>query len=107
MRKAKKMNLPTAADYAAHERSFGINEAMRTAGGKKFLVIGRYKIEVETYRDASLTFCVFRDKLGEGASNTPQAYIVDDTGVIAHVSYNGRVWEGHPTKWNSETKEIK
>jgi hypothetical protein len=49
--------------------------------------------QVASYAQASQMFCIARDKAGEGASNTPSPLIVDDAGsVIAHVSYNGRVW---------------
>jgi hypothetical protein len=60
-----------------------------------FLWVGGKTYEVASFAQASQMFCIARDKNGEGASKTPSPLIVDDTGsVIAHVSYNGRVWPG-------------
>ncbi|WP_334401377.1 hypothetical protein [Bradyrhizobium sp. AZCC 2289] len=60
-----------------------------------FLRVGGNAYQVASFAQASQMFCVARDKSGEGASNTPSPLIVDDAGsVIAHVSYNGRVWPG-------------
>lgn len=39
------------------------------------------------------------DRLGLGASQTPSCEILDGETVVAHVSYNGRVWAG--AKWIS------
>jgi hypothetical protein len=60
-----------------------------------FLHVGGKAYQVASYAQASQMFCIARDKNGEGASNTPSPLIVDDAGsVIAHISYNGRVWLG-------------
>jgi hypothetical protein len=60
-----------------------------------FLRVGGKAYQVVSFAQASKMFCIARDRNGEGASNTPSPLIVDDTGsVIAHVSYNGRVWPG-------------
>lgn len=60
-----------------------------------FLRVGGKAYQVVSFAQASQMFCIARDKNGEGASNTPSPLIVDDTGsVIAHISYNGRVWPG-------------
>jgi hypothetical protein len=60
-----------------------------------FLRVGGNSYQVASFAQASQIFCIARDKNGEGASNTPSPLIVDDAGtVIAHVSYNGRVWPG-------------
>jgi hypothetical protein len=60
-----------------------------------FLRVGGKAYEVASFAQASQMFCIARDKNGEGASNTPSPLIVDDSGsVIAHISYNGRVWPG-------------
>jgi hypothetical protein len=60
-----------------------------------FLEIGRKRFQIASYEEASRMFCAVRDKMGEGASRTPSPNIVDERGkVIAHVSYNGRVWAG-------------
>jgi len=60
-----------------------------------FLHVGGKAYRVASFAQASQMFCIARDKNGEGASNTPSPLIVDEAGsVIAHVSYNGRVWPG-------------
>jgi hypothetical protein len=60
-----------------------------------FLQIGRRRYQVATFEQASLMFCAARDKSGNGASRTPSPTIVDERGeVIAHISFNGRVWAG-------------
>jgi hypothetical protein len=60
-----------------------------------FLQVGERRYQVASFEQASQMFCIARDKNGEGASKTPSPLIVDDAGaVIAHVSYNGRVWPG-------------
>jgi hypothetical protein len=60
-----------------------------------FLQVGGKAYQVTSFAQASQMFCTARDKHGEGSSNTPSPLIVDDAGsVIAHVSYNGRVWSG-------------
>jgi hypothetical protein len=60
-----------------------------------FLRVGGNAYQVTSFAQASEMFCLAREKNGEGASNTPSPLIVDDAGsVIAHVSYNGRVWPG-------------
>jgi hypothetical protein len=73
------------------------NERPATANLTKsiFLQVGRKRYAVATFAQASQMFCVARDKMGEGASKTPSPKIVDERGeVIAHFSYNGRVWAG-------------
>lgn len=60
-----------------------------------FLQIGQRRYSVASFEQASQMFERARDACGEGASKTPTPLIVDETGaVIAHLSYNGRVWPG-------------
>lgn len=60
-----------------------------------FLQIDRTRYSVASFEQASLMFCKARDVSGKGASETPSPVIVDEIGnVIAHISYNGRVWAG-------------
>jgi hypothetical protein len=60
-----------------------------------FLELGRKRFQIASFEEASRMFCLAREKMGEGASRTPSPHIVDERGeVIAHVSYNGRVWTG-------------
>ena len=68
---------------------------MTTPTKTMVLQVGEHRYQVATFAQASRMFCIARDKNGEGASNTPSPKIVDEAGaVIAHVSYNGRVWAG-------------
>lgn len=60
-----------------------------------FLQVGPRRYQVASFEQASQMFCIARDKSGEGANKVPSPKIVDESGsVIAHVSYNGRVWAG-------------
>ncbi|MBK3664792.1 hypothetical protein JJE66_26640 [Bradyrhizobium diazoefficiens] len=73
--------------------------------GVMFLCINNTAYEVATFEHASRMFCAARDKFGEGASNTPAPFIVDHTGsVVAHVSYNGRVWPA--AHWTESAKPL-
>lgn len=70
-----------------------------------WLCIGNTAYQVASFEQASRMFCAARDKFGEGASNTPAPFIVDHTGsVVAHVSYNGRVWPG--AHWTESAKPL-
>ena len=67
-----------------------------------FLELGRLRFQIASFEQASRMFCLARDKSGEGASRTPSLHIVDESGeVIAHLSYNGRVWAGASYKYGS------
>ena len=60
-----------------------------------YLQIGYKRFEIASFEEASLKFCMVRDRAGRGASQTPTPMIIDNGGgVIGHVSYNGRVWSG-------------
>lgn len=68
----------------------------RAKRAKIFLCVGGNAYHVTSFAQASQMFCIARDTNGEGASNTPSPLIVDDAGsVVAHISYNGRVWPGN------------
>jgi len=41
-----------------------------------------------------------------GCGNWDGGQITESGRVIAHVSYNGRVWEGPCQSWNQDTKEL-
>src|ERR1700736_5998415 len=72
-----------------------------------FLHVGGKAYQVASFAQASQMFCIARDKNGEGASNTPSPLIVDDAGsVIAHVSYNGRIWAGAAAAWTSDARPL-
>lgn len=63
-------------------------------------------VKVKTFKEASEACVKFIMDNDLGSGNWFGGEIYDDNNkVIAHVSYNGRVWEGQ--YWNSKTKEIK
>jgi len=62
---------------------------------------------VATIEEASRIFCLIRDRLRGGSSDIGDALIRDDSGaVVAHVSYNGRVWWGPPEQWKPGSEPI-
>jgi hypothetical protein len=90
-----KAGLPTVGATFLTPDLRNISPRAETPTKAMFLRVGGKVCEVASFAQASQMFCIARDKNGEGASNTPSPLIVDDAGsVIAHVSYNGRVWPG-------------
>ena len=71
------------------------------------LAIGKRRYAVATLEDASRMFCAARDKSGFGNSkiNNPLIYRPDGT-LLGYVSYNGRVWPGHPREWKPGIKPL-
>ncbi len=62
---------------------------------------------VRTIEEASAIFRAIRDRLEAGSLEMSEALIRDEMGIIvAHVSYNGRVWWGAPESWTPESKAI-
>lgn len=59
--------------------------------GKSRAVIG-----VVDFREASEKWCAYRDAGGLGASESPRVTVIDTaTGkTVAHISYNGGIWNG-------------
>lgn len=68
----------------------------------------RHKI-IKSWKEASEVCLAFIRKHELGGGNWAGGAIqqVGHSDVLAHVSFNGRVWEGASSNWNSETKEIK
>lgn len=65
-----------------------------TTGGLN-VRMGNRVFPIDDLADAQRKFNQFRDAGGQGASSTPNVDIVNDAGdVVAHFSYNGRIWEG-------------
>lgn len=65
-------------------------------------------VEVNSFKEASDVCSKFIIKNDLGSGNWSGGQIVDDKGKhIAHVSYNGRVWEGSASQTPFEAKEIK
>lgn len=48
----------------------------------------------DAFQRLSEQYCDLRDRSGEGASTFPSVNIKKDRKIIAHISYNGRVWKG-------------
>ncbi|MBI2717248.1 MAG: hypothetical protein HYX36_00580 [Rhizobiales bacterium] len=68
------------------------------------VIVGRNRVPAASIREASLLFRVARDHFGEGGSTTPVPEIADAHGnVFAHISYNGRVWQGAKGSWTADS----
>lgn len=62
-------------------------------------ILGRV-IPVTDAKHASLVVSAIRDRSGAGASEIGSIFPVREGGVIiGYVSYNGKVWKGHPDDW--------
>lgn len=60
-----------------------------------YATVGRSAFIVESWPHVSGAYRALCDHLGVGASQAPRCLILDDRNrVVAHVSYNGRVWRG-------------
>lgn len=76
------------------------------------LRIGSNVREIASFEEAGRLWDQLRGGMEEGgaggASNAPGVTIVDlDSGkTLAHISYNGRMWEGEAKDWTSKTREI-
>lgn len=71
------------------------------------MVICERRYPVASLAEASAMFVEARDKSGLGGSQTPTPMIYDAEGkLVAHVSYNGRVWAGDPRDWKPGTKPL-
>ena len=66
------------------------------------VIVGRHRFPAAYLREASILFRLARDQFGEGADLTPVPEIADTTGkIVAHISYNGRVWCGPKGSWSA------
>ena len=56
---------------------------------------GNAEYRVESWRQVSEAYRATLDRLGFGARDAPPCQIFDRAGrIVAHVSYNGKVWSG-------------
>ena len=62
-------------------------------------------VEVSSFKEASELCRKYIEDNDLGGGNWSGGAITENRKQIAHVSYNGRVWEGK--NWSSTTKEIK
>ena len=63
-------------------------------------------VEVSSFKEASQVCKDFIERNDLGSGNWAGGLILDNNGnAIAHVSYNGRVWEGK--EYTLDAKEIK
>lgn len=63
-------------------------------------VVGRRTHPVTCWRDVSEAYRRTIDALDLGASRAPRCDILDSEGnVVAHCSYNGRIWAGSRHDW--------
>ena len=69
-----------------------------------FVQVGRRRIEVDSYKDASARARTAIEQTGVGVSRAPRVEIVNGAGeVLAYVAYNGRVFKGRSVNWTPET----
>lgn len=61
-------------------------------------------IPLTTLNDASAAFRAFCDENGFGARDAGDCQIWQGNKIVAHVSYNGKVWEGET--WTRDAKPI-
>lgn len=66
-------------------------QVIRSAAGKSPM------IPIGTLNDASAIYREFIESNGFGASEAGQCLITRGNEVVAHVSYNGKVWAGKPS----------
>jgi hypothetical protein len=73
-----------------------------------FVRFGGRTDAVDSFGQASEQWDRYRDQRGLGASQIPELpEIIDATGnVIAHISYNGRVWPGPARDWTSGLRPL-
>lgn len=79
-----------------------------------YMKLSSKKIKINDFLEAKIRFKWYRDNtfgfdgtMGLGASECEEPIILNDDGeIIAHVSYNGRIWAGEPKNWNKSTREI-
>ena len=65
-----------------------------------FVCVGRKKLPFKGAAHASRAYRETIERLGIGGSKTPPCTIVNESGaIVAHVSYNGKVWAG--AAWQS------
>lgn len=63
-------------------------------------------VPMTTLNEASIAYRAFCDANFLGASGAGRCLIKQGGKTVAHVSYNGRVWEGNGRKFNPDAKPI-
>lgn len=65
-------------------------------------------VPVQTIDEARSLWIALRDAEGLGSSDVVRGCgeYMEDGRVVAHVSYNGRMWQGAARAWNPSTVEI-
>lgn len=58
------------------------------------ILVGGQRLPFLGIANTSKAYMETISRLDLGNSQTPQCLIIDGSTVVAHVSYNGRVWEG-------------
>lgn len=70
-------------------------------------VVGNRYHAVNSWRDVSIAYRRTIEALDLGSSRAPGCEILDSFGtVVAHVSYNGRVWLGPRRDWTPDTQRL-
>lgn len=82
-------------------------EDVALKGGELTAVVNGKRVPVQSWEQLSSALRNTIDATGVGASQTPAVRVVDHNGkVIAHVSYNGKVWPGDVSEWKSGIKPL-
>lgn len=70
-------------------------------------VVGNRYHAVTSWRDVSVAYRRTIEALDLGSSRAPACDILDGTGqIVAHVSYNGRVWLGARRDWQPGSQPL-
>lgn len=69
-------------------------------------IINGKTFEATTFEQVSRAYRETIEMLGLGASETPRCLITKGGKVIAHVTYNGRVWPGKPSDWSATLRPL-
>ena len=63
-------------------------------------------LRVDSLEDASRQYQIAHDASGLGVSQWPNGTVYDSGRIVAHVSYNGRVWAQSPNEWTPDAAPI-
>lgn len=105
-----------SADEARATHDVADDIAAKPPAVEMYLEVGDKRYQIADYKEASDKVSAARDAFereGHGSSDFASPTIVDSNGrIIAHVSWNGRVWPGRPGRpgdpgdWEPGTKPL-
>jgi hypothetical protein len=76
---------------------------------KRYFNLNGEMVPVRTLDEGRSLWLAYRDVEGLGASDCERGCgeYSEDGRVVAHVSYNGRMWVGPAAAWTSSTQEVR